>query len=336
VLARLLIASVLLVLVQAAFAQSTPPDAGDDLYRWREFVTSKHVEATVTGTVSGSTVSLSSRNPVFASVTCKVRSLLKFRDSLGASLESLVRKEYINNGLVLRNWYFKASGPITVRLEARGGLIQASIGGFAINTSFKAKQADLLYGKVNIHTNTVWLDGSYNPLTGKVSGLTLSPAVSIDIDVDAGGILKVLHIFQKKAFQIDIEDSVERSIRENIYSSLNELSSRETVVFGLNELLESGDFLYAGIDLGKKVRGLIKMLGGQSVTMTTTERWQTLRGTGELVCSSASQYEQAPQRLYLVGLDATISGGYAISVAEGVDTDFRPQFLETCGNVQYQ
>ena len=236
----------------------------------------------------------------------------------------------------MRNWYFRASGPLTVQLTAKNGLIQASVGGFSINISFKAKQADLVYAKINIRTNTIWLDGSYNPLTGKVSGLALSPAVKIDIDVDSGGILKVLNIFQKKNYHIDIESQVEERIREEVYQSLNQLSAQENVVLGLDTVLEAENFSYQGVDLGKAVLQVFEMLEGHSATITTTERQQTLQGTGEIWCGRTGRYERSAKKLSFVRLTVTTSAGYAIRVSEGVDTGFRAEFLGTCGNVQYQ
>ena len=75
-----------------AFAQKLPPDAGDLRYVWSEYVTSEFIEATITGNVSESTVSLSSRNSAFSSVTKKVRNLLEARDSLESTLLPFVRR----------------------------------------------------------------------------------------------------------------------------------------------------------------------------------------------------------------------------------------------------
>lgn len=325
------------LLVQSVSAESTPPDAGDDTYRWVEHVTSSYSEAIVTGKVGGSTYSVSRKNSAFRTVTDAVRSLLSVRDSLQSTLKPYITEQVnsLNSGVVLRNWYFRASGPITVQLTARGGVIEASVGGFSVNTSFKIKQADLIYGKVNVRTNTIWLDGSYDPLSGRIYDLSLSPSVEINVDVDADGLLGVLSTYLELRFGLDVEELVEREFRDGIYSALNSLGSKERMVFGINRVLESEDFSHLGVDLGQVVLDVMQLLEGHSVTVTTTEEDKVLAGTGTLHCGSHGWYEGPQKKLYLVGISVTTSGGYSLHVTEAVDTEFRVQFLGTCGHTNY-
>lgn len=322
---------------QPVMAQSTPPDAGDDRYRWVEYVTSSYSKATVTGKSGGSTNSISHKHSAYQVVTDAVRSLLSVRDDLQSTLKPFVKQQIdsLNDGVVLRNWYFRASGPITVQLTAKGGLVEASVGGFSINTSFKAKQADLLYAKVNVRTNTIWLDGSYDPLSGRIFGLSLSPSVVIDIDVDADGLLGVLNTYLELRFGLDFEEIVEEIFRDGVYSALNSLGSQERMVFGINRVLESADFSHLGVDLAQVVLDVMKLLEGDSVTITTTEENKSLVGTGTVRCGSRGWYEGSPKSLYLVGITVSTSAGYSLQVTEAVDTDFRVEFLGTCGDTEY-
>ncbi len=188
-----------------------------DTYRFVEHVASEYVSATVTGRVRGESASREYRSDSLKTVTNGVKSLLRSRDSLGSRLRPIVEREVGSwsirglGGVLLRNWYFRVSGPISIVLTAKGGQVDASVGGFSINTSFKLKQSDLAYLKVNVRTNTIWLDGYYDPFSGIISQVSLSPSANIEIDVDveglAGRLLSLWQRFQGIDFGEEIADS---------------------------------------------------------------------------------------------------------------------------------
>lgn len=174
------------------------------------------------------------------------------------------------------------TGPSEVSFEGlRNGVIKTTIKGLKLKSDFKVEKS-ILNGYGDIETSGFSLSGFYDPVSGRVYGLSTDDSFNVDVDFDfnspidflISGLDKLLFGFLDK--KIDGELSkLERSAKTSIERGLNaSLNNAETVVFGLDQHIPNGIFIYQGKDYRDElIDGIKGLISGEKVKIKLSHKF---------------------------------------------------------------
>ena len=226
---------------------------------------------------AGRTFNYTHSNDDFSTVIRKAESIQAVEINLRTQLKDAIQKE-INGKLSLRNFYFSLDGPIKLVLTGQSnGNIQARFGGFTINTSGKLRKNSLAHGHYSIRSNTLWVNGTYDPFTGKISNISPANDFSFNIHVDIDSIFNLI-----PGFNFLITNKFERDIENELKSALESklTASYETMAFGLDDHLPNGVYLYNGTDLAQEVKdSFTDLVSGESISIELSESYYRYRNS---------------------------------------------------------
>lgn len=205
----------------------------------------------------------------FRKVTSKAKSLMSIDSDIRADIRADIQSA-INGKASLKSLDFDMRGPFKIRLSVNNsGHVIARVGGFSIHASAKVKKSWYAKGSVKIDTNTVWLNGKYDLYTGKITDLRMDASFNPKVKVDVDSFLDLIPGFNKFVTN-GFEDDLEKTAKETIDGALNStLQGQEKVIFGLNQHLPNGTYVYRGKDYGQELKDEITgLVSGEYVDIT--------------------------------------------------------------------
>lgn len=162
------------------------------------------------------------------------------------------------------------NGPLVFELKESNGQVTAKIGGIGINSKSKITLKNTpsiifkAYGRIS--TPEIWATATYNPYSGEVSNLSVRP-INLDVDIET----RFLGISIPGLSNL-VDSFFESKMKKEMAGFVNDdkLSGARTI-FSLDKAIPSGEFFYAGEDLGVKAKDAIRnMSNGQSVRISVS------------------------------------------------------------------
>lgn len=244
---------------------------------WVDILYDVNYSGEVTYSNAGSTYSYAYENDDYQSIISKAAQIQALENTISAKLKAAIQQA-IYGELSLRNFSFSLTGPIKLVLTGRpDGSVNARFGGFGLHASGKLRKNSLLYAHFALDTDIIWMTGDYDIHTGKISNISPEGNWNVDFDVDIDSILDFIPLFNTLITQ-SFESDLEAEALLIISSHINASSSYENMVFGLNEILPSGIYVFDGIDLAQLVKDeFISLISGESIAITLTESMRTFR-----------------------------------------------------------
>ena len=232
--------------------------------------------------------------------------------------------------------------------------MNASFGGFRVYASAKVRYSSAVNAKARIVTETVWLNGTYDLITG-AAALSLPSDffvdVNFDVDVDGlsylvtipAGILcaayswaslhTCLQIAAAPRFLEEIGDELSDTTEDLIQNALSSFSAQEYVFYGLQDAFSEIPSIVDvdTTDLSEEVRDLLSVAEGKSISISISESFL------DLGIDSASRYCYNNSR-WTYGRSVVVSvvevelslPGVSLAVQNGVDTSYRMDCDGSC------
>ncbi|VUD41435.1 hypothetical protein TDB9533_00487 [Thalassocella blandensis] len=235
------------------------------------------------GEVSYSNGALSFKKKVdaeeFKPIVKKAEELMRIEDTLYAKTKAEIR-QLIAGQASLKSYKFEFDGPYVLRLEGKpNGDVRIRVGGFKIYAKAVAKKSFYVEAEVKVTSNTVWLEGDYDPYTGKIDNVSLDPSVKINTSTDVDTILGIDIDFLLNLFGVDLEKDLSSLLDQQI----NELEAYEDTIFGLNSHIPTGVYVVNGVDWGVVMVDEIRnILSGESIEISLSDQlisshvWNTI------------------------------------------------------------
>ncbi|CAM4308994.1 hypothetical protein [Pseudoalteromonas byunsanensis] len=236
------------------------------------------------GTISVGNYSYTKYHPNLLRITKKAKQIRAVEDRIRAELLTKIRNK-LSGKASLKAYDFKINGPFKIKLQGlSNGEIKATIGGFSVDAYAKAEKSFYAKARIKIWSNTLWATGYYNPYTGIVNRVEVSPNFKVQSDVDVDSLLDLIPLFNS-VFTNSVEDDIEQLIEGTIVGIINsKTSSYEKVLFGMDQYVPDGTYVYNGKDYGIAIKDKFATLtSGEFIELTVDRTKKVLYGSREQI-----------------------------------------------------